>query len=401
MEVRKIMDSGGESGPSRRVNVHREVKKFRIYYLWLYAFSGSFFPFQSLYLQNRGFSKLEIGLILGLTQLLGSLAIIIWGKVADRSDNKKQVLLGLIFAAFLTSGIAGGLSGGALIIILGLLAILRTPLFSLSDCIALEMVPKHYGTMRVGAPIGYAIAVTSAGFLLQEYSMAIFFPLQALIHLCGFLSAKKLNYIPSSPARAEGQGVGWLFKNKSLNIFFVYAAISYASIGFYSSFYSLLMGELGYAQGMVGISYQVAVLAELPFLFWAGYFTRKYSLRGLIGISGFLLAVRWLLVGSGVPAIVLVSQLLHGVSYIVLYYAAVLWLDSIAGPLNKASAQGFHALLSSGSKIVGTSLGGWFAQKWGISRVFLFLGLIVMIATIIWRLWDLNYLQTKGVASSK
>lgn len=390
------MGDRGEIIPARRANLRQEIGKLRANFIWLYAFSGAFYPFQSLYLQNKGFTKVEIGLVLGLTQLLGSLAIIVVGKMADRSQNKKQVLLWLLLAAAMITLFAGGLGGSLLVAILALLAILRDPLFPLSDCIALEMVPEHYGTMRLGAPIGYAVAVTIAGFLFQKLSMAIFFPLQTIIHLFALGSLRRIDYVPNSQTQGKKQGLGWLFRNKSLNIFFVYAAISYASIGFYSSFYSLLLKEMGFGQGMVGISYQVSVLAELPFLLWAGYFTRKFSLKGLIGISGLLLAVRWLLVGSGIPTVVLASQLLHGVSYIVLYYAIVLWLDSIAGPLNKASAQGFHALLASGSKIVGTSIGGWLADLWGVSRVFFLLGVVILAATIVWRLLEFKQMSDKG-----
>ncbi len=388
------MGNGG-GDPGRRLNKLREVRKIRVHFMWLYAFSGSFYPYQSLYLEGKGFGKAEIGLILGFTQLVGSLSIIAMGKIADGSENKHKLLLILLLTGAIVCSFSGWLAAGATVAVLALLAILRDPLFPLSDCIAMEMIPSHYGTARIGAPIGYAVAVTTAGFLFQGLSMTLFFPLQALICFLAWQSARGISYLPSQVEQEKKSDRGWLFKNRSLNIFFSYAAICYASIGFYSSYYSLLLRELGFGQGMVGISYQIAVLAELPFLLWAGYFTRKFKLRDLIWLSGLLLGIRWLLLGSRIPAVVFTSQLLHGVTYIVLYYATVLWLDSIAGPLNKASAQGFHALLSSGSKIVGTSLGGWFAELWGVGRVFFWLGILVLVATIIWRLLERLLVETK------
>jgi PPP family 3-phenylpropionic acid transporter len=372
--------------------------------MWLYASSGAFYPFRSLYLESLNFTKLEIGLVIGMAQFLGSVAIILLGKAADRSRNKNKILLGLLFAAGLASSIATSLDGIPLVAMLGLFAALHAPQFPLSDCVAMELVPAKYGSIRLGGPLGYAVSVTLAGFLFQKLSMTIFFPLLAIIFFCAWLSARKISYTPGASVSRQGQGIGWLFKNRSFNIFLVYALISNASIGFYSSFYSLLLKEFGFGQGMVGISYQIAVLAELPFLFWAGYFTRKFSLTALISISGFLLAARWLLVGSCVPAVVFASQLLHGCTYIVLYYATVLLLDSIAEPENKASAQSFHGILANASKIVGVAAGGWLAELWGVGRVFTLLGVVMAVATAVWHMAQQKLgtkkLSHRGVSSA-
>lgn len=388
----------GEEGP--RPHSGRDVKKLRQYFFWFYATGGAFTPFQSLYLQNRGFSKAEIGLVLGLTQLFGAISIWVWGEIADRKEDKKRLVLGLILIAIVSALFAVKFNGWALVGILVLLAIVRDPVYSLSDCIAMEMTPEHYGSLRLGAPLGYAVAVTCAGFLYDGFSLVLLFPLQALIHFLAFLKARELDYQPRPQARERIPGFGWLFKCKELNAFFVFAAISYASLGYYSNFFSLLLRELGFSQGMVGIAYQIGVLAELPFLFWANHFTRKYSLKGLIGLSGLFHGVRWLLIGSNIGWIVFASQLLHGASYIVLYYAVVLWLDEVAGTQYKAAAQSFHALLASGAKIAGTSLGGLFAERWGVSEVFLALGGVMLAATVLWWLVDLRISQQKVVIQS-
>ena len=57
------------------------------FYFWYFAFVGAFAPFFSLYLQRRGFSPIEIAVLLGISPTLRIVVPFFWDAMVGFSNG--------------------------------------------------------------------------------------------------------------------------------------------------------------------------------------------------------------------------------------------------------------------------------------------------------------------------
>ncbi|MGH7856542.1 MAG: MFS transporter, partial [Candidatus Binatia bacterium] len=134
---------------------------------------GIFFPFYALYLrENAGLSGTEIGLVYSMIPLVSLFAPTIWGRLADRTDDRAAVLtavLGGSALGFVLLGLAEGLP--ALLAATALLAACATAVIPLGVSVSLAALgaegQERFGRVRVWGTIGYLLLVVGFPWLLE------------------------------------------------------------------------------------------------------------------------------------------------------------------------------------------------------------------------------------------
>jgi MFS family permease len=113
------------------------------------------------------------------------------------------------------------------------------------------------------------------------------------------------------------------------------------------------------------------VVIEIFFMLGFGWFVHRIGLRGLMALGALAMAVRLaLLFGSTSVAIAVGTQLLHGVTVLVLHVAPPVFINHHAEPRFRNSMQGFYAMSVFGTgRVVGNITAGVVAE-WSILYVF-------------------------------
>jgi MFS family permease len=91
------------------------------------------------------------------------------------------------------------------------------------------------------------------------------------------------------------------------------------------------------------------------------YFLKKYGMRRTLAIGVIAWPVRYIIFAVGSPTwLVLTSLALHGFCYVFFFVAAFIYVDKVAPPDIRASAQSLIAIVALG---LGRFLGSLFAGK--------------------------------------
>jgi MFS family permease len=106
----------------------------------------------------------------------------------------------------------------------------------------------------------------------------------------------------------------------------------------------------------------IAQLAEIFVMAWGlSYFLKKYGMRKTLAIGVVAWPIRYVIFAiGGPPWLVIASLALHGFCYVFFFVAAFIYVDKVAPPDIRASAQSLIAIVALG---LGRFLGSLFAGE--------------------------------------
>jgi PPP family 3-phenylpropionic acid transporter len=136
---------------------------------------------------------------------------------------------------------------------------------------------------------------------------------------------------------------------------------------------------------MIGWSNFIAAMSETPFLLFSHVILKKIKTQQALVIAGSAAAVRWLLLGVTVsPFSILAFQLLHGLINIVVTVSLAMYINEYIPKELKSSGQALNGLVCTGiARILGSLMGGYFSDVFGIKNMFLYNSAITFITVLI------------------
>ena len=102
-------------------------------------------------------------------------------------------------------------------------------------------------------------------------------------------------------------------------------------------------------------------MSEVSILLVSSRLIIRFGELSLLMLSGFMAALRLLLVGTGIVPLMIVGQLLQSVSYMTVYYSCVTYIASHVRPGCEARGQSVFAVVQSGLSVVIANVAGGFA----------------------------------------
>lgn len=355
---------------------------FNIFYFAGIAF---FNPFLVLYFQRVGLTGAEIGVIGGIAPLLTLVSVPFWTGLADSTHHHRLVMsMAILMGA--VSAAALGLFSTFVPIFLAVIsfAFFFPPAASFADSATMFMLgnkKEMYGRVRMGGTFGFGIAATLAGFVAQSYGLNYAFWVCAGLWLITLLASQKLDY---RPAQANAQPVGSmraLVKNPRWLFFLLIAFVGGLGFAALANFFLPLMREVGANESTMGIALSLGTFAELPVFFFGNTLLRIFKPSGLLIFAVVMTAVRMLLLAiSTTPELVLIFQVLNGLTFPALWLAGVAYADQNAPVGRGASAQGlFGAMVFGIGPAVAGFIGGPLLTSVGGRGLFLVFGSIVLV----------------------
>jgi PPP family 3-phenylpropionic acid transporter len=138
-----------------------------------------------------------------------------------------------------------------------------------------------------------------------------------------------------------------------------------ANAAFYTFFPLYLTDVVGLAKAWIAPISNVAVVFEIFFMLGFQWLLGRFGLKRLLMLGMVCLVLRLgALALFPIPAVVVGTQLVHGLIVVALFVAPVIYLNQQAGATFRNSIQGLYTMTVSGtSRILGSFIAGYIAKE--------------------------------------
>jgi PPP family 3-phenylpropionic acid transporter len=336
---------------------------FGSFFFLYFAYVGLVSPYASLFFVDRGFSVIEIAVLMSMLQITRIVGPFSWGWLSDYLSNRIGIirvcacLAALVFLCifYLQDYI------GFFIWMFVLHTILSSqmPLGETATIHALykdNSFDKRYGRLRLWGSIGFIAMVLFAGELFQRKGIELY-PYVGTVILFSLAAITFGLHEPKMERRKMVRGELFaVLLNPDVRWFLVsgfFMIFAHASL---YVFYSLYLANLGYDKFQIGLFWALGVAAEVLFFYFQNKVLSRIDseivLQGAFGIG----VVRFILIAFFPTTIVLMlAQLMHAGTFAAHHSAATKLLQRwFTGPL-QARGQAIMATVSYG---LGGTIGG-------------------------------------------
>lgn len=333
---------------------------------------GSVAPYLAFELRARGVTGLGLMGALAAWPLGRLVGGPVWGMVADRFRNARQIMAvsagiaalgGVLLAAVPSAALAGVL----------LIALGRAPVDTLLEGVTLHALgddPLAYGRVRLWGSVSFLVAALGSGELLAAGgpSPLILGAVMGGVTLLLVLGLPVERYEPTP----IGPALRALATNPAVPWFLLGAALHFLSHIGATAFLAVHVSSLGLSQSWTGIALASGVAVEVAIMAAAPWLLARFSPASVCLFAVGLAIPRWALNASvDDPLGVVAIQTLHGITFGAWWVAAVARMGKWAAPEIRTSAQG---LLGAASAGVGNLMGmvgvGWLVDHGGTARMF-------------------------------
>ncbi|MDP2367469.1 MFS transporter [Rhodoferax sp.] len=357
-----------------------------------FAAIGLFNPYAPLWFQSLGFSTLVIGAIASLQSWTRVVAPYAWSWGGDHSGRRVELIrlatLGAVLSSLGLLAVQAMQPMGATELVVAV-ALMTALLFMANSGVVplYEAMLAHllrtpgggidaqrYGRVRVWGSVGFIIAVTAFGLLLERFGIGVFPAFVAVMNVLLLVAAMRLPATHADAVHSEpAPPVLPLLKRPEVVWFFAsvfFTVLAHTSL---YAFFSLYLVSLGYGKGAVGALWAVSVAIEIVFFWTQGrWFPRLTPHRWLQVVAGVttLRFAATALGGVWAPVLVL-AQLTHAVTFAAHHAACIALVQRLFPGRLRGRGQALYTTLGYGvSGVVGGVGGGWLISHLGFAAVF-------------------------------
>ncbi|NOV00804.1 MFS transporter [Paenibacillus sp. LMG 31457] len=354
-----------------------------------YASSAILLPYLPLYLQTKGYTAAEIGLLMMIGPFISIFAQPFWGYVSDRFNSVKNIVfllwvLSLLgsFGLFLTSGF--GLTLGFIL----LLYFFLLPSVPLIDNLVVKSTAGRgmsYGSVRVWGSIGFSSVALISGLLLDKLGGVAKIPyFYWVLWIFPFLLLAFIKDEKSTGQRITFNAIGIIFKSKSFLWFMLMILVISIPHRMNDALLGLYLNKLGATDAMVSWAWAIAACSEIPVFALINRYIHRYHELTVLGIVAILYTIRWILYSLITDPWVLIGlQVTQMLTFAVLWIVAVQYVVRLLPEQFGSTGQSILAMVFMGlAGIIGGSIGGWLSEQWGGASMYVFATIMSAIAAV-------------------
>ena len=340
-------------------------------------------PYFNLYCYHLGFSGLQIGLLAALRSMTLVLFPLIWGALADRFHIRKPIYILCNFVSTSTwVFFLFTVDFWPMLLITAFYGMFYSPIISFLEAVTMDVLgaeKKSYGRIRAWGSVSFIVMVLVIGRIIDLYSVDIILVLVLAGSLMLAVISLRIPTIETLKKDFLTPGAGSLFEKRVI-VFLFCAFLMLVSHGAYYGFFSIHLENLGYHSTFIGLSWALASTAEILVMVKSNRIFNRFSLENVLFFSFLVAAVRWMILFfSESTAIILLSQILHSVTYGTFHMASILYIDRLAPDNAKTLGQAVNNGLTYGfGLMVGFFINGYLYETTGSFVPFLISSLIAL-----------------------
>jgi PPP family 3-phenylpropionic acid transporter len=330
--------------------------RLSLFYTAYFLVIGIQLPFWPLWLESRGLTAAEIGVVLSVALWVRIVTIPVAGVVVDRTGSRRGALIALSGSS-LAASLAYLPAGGfwPILLVTVLVSACFSPVMNLGDNLTLLIARANrldYGRMRLWGSISFIAAASLGGVMAARSG-----PEAVLYLLIGgmVLTAASSCLLPKPPPKpvayaTAGPGrVAVLMGDPAFLLFLAAAAAIQSSHAVYYAFGTLHWRGLGHSEAVIGWLWAEGVIAEILLFAFGSALGARLSPARLLMVAGFGALVRWTgtAMAETVPALALL-QVLHALTFGAAHLAAMQYIARAIPVERSATAQALYGALATG-----------------------------------------------------
>ena len=354
--------------------------RLALFYGAIFMLIGTFLPYFPVWLNARGLSAGEIGIVLSTPLFVRVLVTPAISFAADKSGDRRLMLIALAWGALLAGLLfLAASSFWTILSVVVLFALFWTSIMPLTEAVAMQGVRRSgldYGRMRLWGSLSFIAASIGGGFAIQ------FWGSQAALWI--FIAATASVAVMSF-ALPRPSGKGWLraaapvpeirltdalsLARNPLFLALLFAtALIQGSHAVYYAFGTLHWRSVGIPMTDIGQLWATGVVAEIALFAVSKRVVAAYGPVRLIMFAAFAAIVRWPLMTLDPPLEVLFPlQLLHAFTFGAAHLGALYFIAAAVPDHYSATAQGLYASVAVGIALgVGVSIAGPLYNSLGV-----------------------------------
>ena len=310
---------------------------------------GSSSPYLALELQERGVT--ELSLLLAFPAICNVLLGPIWGIVAD-ATKAWGLLFRLCAALTCLSMFAVAIADPVWMFWAVLVwSVSRTPLWPLSDALALEAVEgdvSRYGRLRLWGSVGFMAGVIVASGYRSYFGGAALI-LASGIWLCFFGLTLFLPSPKQMPPQNLKRALKVLISDPILALILLTSALHFGAHFAASTFLSSHIQALDLSDNWTGAAIGLGVLIEIGVMAQGTWFLKRFTAVQCFALATAIAVVRWFLMTQvSDPVAIVCTRGLHGFSF------GLFWISVVALVSTRSPAEA----PASGQALLGAAVGG-------------------------------------------
>ncbi|MDA0785775.1 MAG: MFS transporter [Proteobacteria bacterium] len=369
----------------------RTSLRFALFYGAVFFVLGVILPFWPIWLQSRGLSAADIGIILAVGPWMRVLVDPVIARAADHGGQGRRMLVFVAVVSLIAfSGFALVSSFWLILLITLVFAPSYHALIPLGDSQAMSAVLRHgldYGRLRLWGSVTFILATLGVGALLTGRDPDLILVVVGAGLVVVLVTTLLLREQNEARGRARWTDVLGFVRQPRFLAFVLAASAVQASHAVLNGFSGIHWKAAGHSELVVGLLWGGSVLMEIILFAFSGAVVARLGASRLLVLGAAAALVRWLILAetTALPGLV-VAQLLHAVTFGATYLATMHFIAGNAPEGLKATAQGAYAsvsgvvmglaLIASGN-LYGAFAGGAFYGMAGLSALALVMAFAV------------------------
>ncbi len=361
------------------------LKGFTFSYFMTTAVIVSYFP---LYFDYKGYSKIQIGMLYSIGPMIGIVANLFWGILSDKFQTVKKILIAMMIGQLCTAFFAFQTDWFALLyLLMAAFFFFFQPVASLNDSqlmLSVSRSGKSFASYRVWGSIGFALSACCFGWLFSKtgsgWTPAVCLSLIVLSLLIAF----RLKDVRGGHKKVELGGIVKIIGSRKFLWFLFLIMVMSMANRINDGFLALFLRKLGASDTIVGYSWTMAAISEIPVFFLLSKYGHRYKELALLTVAGFVFTLRFLLMSIVQdPIWVVFIQMMHSLSFGIFLFTAIRYISQVIPDEYRSSGQAIFAVVySSLAGLASGTLGGWLFDVWGSGVLYLCAALMAFLSAI-------------------
>ena len=366
------------------------IKLSTLYFVY-FSLLGVMAPYLSLYLEDEGYSLLEIGQLLSILMLTKMIAPMIWGGLADKyNKNMLLVRIGSLMTLLCYIGFFWADAFWTMAIVIILYSFFWNAILPQIEVITLYNLAENknrYSRIRLWGSIGFIFSVAFCGWLFEVLTISIFpYVLLALIISIFVVSLFRFNEVKVTRCKlVEGS----LFKDQLCRswvlLFFVVSFLLQVSHGAYYTYFSIYLSSLDYSKTQIGWLWALGVIAEVIVFVVMHRWLKRSAIENIMLLSLALTLIRWAITAYYADSLLLITimQCLHAFSFGAMHVVSIQFVHSNFDQHNQGRAQALYSSMGFGAGgAVGAYFSAYIVEGAGYSAAFMVSSVISLMAIV-------------------
>lgn len=371
------------------LNKNESLHSLKLLIFLFHATNTIIISFLPLYLKYKGLTGTEIGWVLAIGPLASIFSQPFWGYLSDKYKTVKKILIISVIGMLIGSMLFFQMNQLILILAFGaLFYFFSSPVGALSDSLAQRRaidLKISFGTIRMWGSIGFAFSSLIVGEVLTRFGVQFIVWPYVIFGSILLIVSFTIQDVETDSSPVSLKDVQLLFKNAPYVLFLVFMIFISIAHRANDSFIGLYITELGGGENLVGTAWFVGVISEAVVFAFAAFWFRKWKPIIFIIVAGLIYSGRWFLYGAvDSPYLIIVLQVLHGVTFGVFYVATFDYVTRIIPHhLQSTGHMIFYSIMFGVSGIIGSLGGGMVLEIYGGQTLYHIMGYVALAGSVL------------------